>query len=141
VASTAGGLRIDEELLAAVRDTVGSGWWSAGPRVSEFEKEFSAYCGAGHALAVSSGTAALHLAILALGCGPGHEVVLPSLSFVAAANVVAVAGARPVFCDVVGGADLNLSPADLEAAIGRRQRPSSFCTTVVTPVRWRRSWR
>ena len=111
-------LRIDEELLAAVRDTVGSGWWSAGPRVSEFEKEFSAYCGAGHALAVSSGTAALHLAVLALGCGPGDEVVLPSLNFVAAANVVAVAGARPVFCDVVGGADLNLSPADLEAAIG-----------------------
>jgi dTDP-4-amino-4,6-dideoxygalactose transaminase len=111
-------LRIDEELLAAVRDTVGSGWWSAGPRVSEFEKEFSAYCGAGHALAVSSGTAALHLAILALGCGPGDEVVLPSLNFVAAANVVAVAGARPVFCDVAGGADLNLSPADLEAAIG-----------------------
>jgi len=111
-------LRIDEELLAAVRDTVGSGWWSAGPRVSEFEKEFSAYCGAGHALAVSSGTAALHLAVLALGCGPGDEVILPSLNFVAAANVVAVAGARPVFCDVAGGEDLNLSPTDLEAAIG-----------------------
>ena len=111
-------LRVDEELLAAVRDTVGSGWWSAGPRVSEFEREFAAYCGSRHAVAVSSGTAALHLAILALGCGPGDEVVLPSLNFVAAANVVAIAGARPVFCDVVGGADLNLSPADLEAAIG-----------------------
>jgi dTDP-4-amino-4,6-dideoxygalactose transaminase len=110
-------VRVDEELLAAVRDTVGSGWWSAGPRVAEFEMQFSGYCGAGHALAVSSGTAALHLAVLALGCGPGDEVVLPSLNFVAAANAVTVTGARPVFCDVVGDADLNLSPADLEAAI------------------------
>jgi len=111
-------LRIDEELLAAVSQTVGSGWWSAGPRVAEFEMQFAAYCGAGHAVAVSSGTAALHLAVLALGCGPGEEVVLPSLNFVAAANAVAVTGATPVFSDVVGGADLNLSPADLEAAIG-----------------------
>jgi dTDP-4-amino-4,6-dideoxygalactose transaminase len=111
-------VRVDEELLAAVRDTVGSGWWSAGPRVAEFEMQFSAYCGTRHALAVSNGTAALHLAVLALGCGPGDEVVLPSLNFVAAANVVTVTGARPVFCDVVGDADLNLSPADLEKAIG-----------------------
>src|SRR5437667_3004786 len=111
-------VRVDEELLAAVRDTVASGWWSTGPRVAEFERQFSAYCGAAHALAVSSGTAALHLAVLALGCGPGDEVVLPSLNFVAAANAVAVTGATPVFCDAVGGADLNLSPADLEAAIG-----------------------
>jgi len=111
-------LRVDEELLAAVTKTVGSGWWSAGPRVAEFEVQFAAYCGAGHAVAVSSGTAALHLAVLALGCGPGDEVVLPSLNFVAAANAVAVTGATPVFCDVVGGTDLNLSPDDLEAAIG-----------------------
>src|SRR5436190_4974217 len=105
-------------LLAAVRDTVASGWWSTGPRVAEFERQFSDYFGADQALAVSSGTAALHLAVLALGCGPGDEVVLPSLNFVAAANAVAVTGARPIFCDVGGGADLNLSPVDLDAAIG-----------------------
>jgi dTDP-4-amino-4,6-dideoxygalactose transaminase len=98
---------------------VASGWWSAGPRVAEFELQFSEYCGAGgEAIAVSNGTAALHLAVLALGCGPGDEVVLPSLNFVAAANAVAVAGAKPVFCDIAGGVDLNLSPTDLEAAIG-----------------------
>jgi dTDP-4-amino-4,6-dideoxygalactose transaminase len=98
---------------------VASGWWSAGPRVAEFERQFSEYCGAGgEAIAVSNGTAALHLAVLALGCGPGDEVVLPSLNFVAAANAVAVAGAKPVFCDIAGGVDLNLSPTDLEAAIG-----------------------
>lgn len=115
-------VRVDGELLAAVHDTVASGWWSAGPRVAEFEMRFSAYCHVDHALAVSSGTAALHLAVLALGCGPGDEVVLPSLNFVAAANTVAMTGAKPVFCDVRGGADLNLSPVDLEAAIGPATR-------------------
>jgi dTDP-4-amino-4,6-dideoxygalactose transaminase len=111
-------VRVDDELLAAVRDTVASGWWSAGPRVAEFERQFSDYCEADQAVAVSSGTAALHLAVLALDCGPGDEVVLPSLNFVAAANAVAVTGARPAFCDVGGGPDLNLSPVDLEATIG-----------------------
>lgn len=89
-----------------------------GPRVAEFEERFAQFCGAGRALAVSNGTAALHLAVLALGCGDGDEVVLPSLNFVAAANAISVTGATPVFCDIVGDADLNLSPEDLEAAIG-----------------------
>jgi len=110
-------VRVDEELLGAVHDTVASGWWSTGPRVAELERQFSEYFDAEQAVAVSSGTAALHLAVVALGCGPGDEVVLPSLNFVAAANAVAVTGARPVFCDVGAGADLNLSPADLDAAI------------------------
>ena len=70
-----------------------------------------------HALAVANGTAALHLALLAAGCGPGDEVILPSLNFVAAANVVGHTGATPVFCDVVGVDDLNLDPVDLEAAV------------------------
>src|SRR5438046_7674925 len=115
-------VRVDGELLAAVHDTVASGWWSAGPRVAEFEERFSAYCDVDHALAVSSGTAALHLAILALGCGPGDEVVLPSLNFVAAANAVAVTGARPVFCDIAGADDLNLDPTDVAAAITPRTK-------------------
>jgi dTDP-4-amino-4,6-dideoxygalactose transaminase len=88
-----------------------------GPRVAAFEEAFAAYTGAQWAYAVANGTAALHLALLALGCGPGDEVVLPSLTFVAAANTVGHVGATPVFCDVTGPGDLNLSPADLEAAI------------------------
>jgi len=75
-----------------------------------------------HAFAVANGTAALHLALLAAGCAPGDEVVLPSLNFVAAANAIAHTGAAPVFCDVLGPDDLNLDPADLEAAVGPRTK-------------------
>jgi dTDP-4-amino-4,6-dideoxygalactose transaminase len=108
----------DEELLAAVREAVASGWWSMGPRVVEFEERFAELCGTRHALAVANGTAALHIALLAAGSGPGDEVVLPSLNFVAAANVIAHTGATPVFCDVRGPRDLNLDPEDVEAALG-----------------------
>ena len=103
-------VRVDEALVAAADDVVRSGWWSMGPQVSEFEREFAEFTGVEHALAVANGTAALHLALLAVGCGPGDEVVLPSLNFVAAANTVIHAGARPVFCDIVGDGDLNLDP-------------------------------
>ena len=108
----------DDELLSAVQEAVASGWWSMGPRVAEFEASFGELCGTRHAFAVANGTAALHLALLACECGPGDEVVLPSLNFVAAANVVAHSGARPVFCDIRGERDLNLDPDDLEAAVG-----------------------
>lgn len=111
-------LLVDEELLDAVRDATSSGWWSMGPRVEAFEHAFASYLGCRRAFAVSSGTAALHLALLATTCGRGDEVVLPSLNFVAAANVVTHTGARPVFCDIRGEADLNLDPHDVEAAIG-----------------------
>jgi dTDP-4-amino-4,6-dideoxygalactose transaminase len=113
---------VDDELRRAVDDVVGSGWWSMGPRVEEFEREFAAFVGVKHALAVANGTAALHLALLAAGCGPGDEVVLPSLNFVAAANSIAHTGATPVFCDIVGAEDLNLDPSDLEAAVGPRTK-------------------
>ncbi len=99
-----------------------SGWWSMGPRVAAFEDAFADFCGASHAIAVSSGTAALQLALLAAGCGPGDEVVLPSLNFVAAANVVTHTGATPIFCDIGGPHDLNLDPGDLEAALGPATR-------------------
>ncbi len=92
-----------------------------GPRVGELETSFSEYVDAPHALAVSNGTAALHLALLAIGCGPGDEVVLPSLNFVAAANVVAHVGATPVFCDVPG-ARTSTSTRDLAAAISPRTK-------------------
>jgi dTDP-4-amino-4,6-dideoxygalactose transaminase len=113
---------VDDELLEAARETLASGWWSMGPRVADLEARFSSVVGAPHALAVANGTAALHLALLALECGPGDEVVLPSLNFVAAANAVTRVGATPVFCDVTGEDDLNLDPADLAQALGPRTR-------------------
>jgi dTDP-4-amino-4,6-dideoxygalactose transaminase len=115
-------LVVDAELIEAARETLASGWWSMGPRVGELEDAFAAFTGAKHALTVSNGTAALHLALLALGCGPGDEVVVPSLNFVAAANTVVRVGATPVFCDVLGAHDLNLDPDDLAAAIGPRTK-------------------
>jgi dTDP-4-amino-4,6-dideoxygalactose transaminase len=115
-------LAVDEEILGAVGEAVGSGWWSTGPRVAAFEEAFARFLGARHAVAVSSGTAALHLSVIACGCGPGDEVILPSLNFAAAANVVRHAGATPVFCDVIGEDDPNLDPRDLEAAVGARSK-------------------
>lgn len=110
-------VEIDDEILEAVAAAVRSGWWSMGPRVAEFEQAFADFCGAAHALAVSNGTAALQLALLAVGCGPGDEVILPSLNFVAAANAVTSTGAVPVFCDVSGPDDLNMDPDDVAAAV------------------------
>lgn len=108
---------VDDALLDVVRDAVASGWWSMGPRVAEFEREFAELTGTAHAFAVANGTAALELSLRAIGCGPGDEVILPSLNFVAAANAISHTGARPVFCDVLGERDLNLAPADVEAAL------------------------
>jgi dTDP-4-amino-4,6-dideoxygalactose transaminase len=108
---------VDDELVEAARAAVGSGWWSMGPRVTEFEGAFAEFTGAGHAIAVANGTAALHLAVLAVDCGPGDEVILPSLNFVAAANAIRHTGAIPVFCDIVDETDLNMDPGDVEALI------------------------
>jgi dTDP-4-amino-4,6-dideoxygalactose transaminase len=115
-------LAVDDEILAAATGALASGWWSTGPRVAEFEHAFARFLGSDHAVAVSSGTAALHLAAAACGCGPGDEVVMPALNFVAAASVVRHLGATPVFCDVAGEHDPNLDPADLEAAVGPRTK-------------------
>jgi dTDP-4-amino-4,6-dideoxygalactose transaminase len=115
-------IAVDDELLDAVVETVRSGWWSMGPRVEEFEREFAEFCSAPHAVAVANGTAALHLGLLAVGCGPGDEVIVPSLNFVAAANAIVHTGAEPVFCDIVGPDELNLDPADVEAAVSPRTK-------------------
>jgi dTDP-4-amino-4,6-dideoxygalactose transaminase len=108
---------VDDELVEAAREAVSSGWWSMGPRVSTFEDAFAEFTGAKHAIAVANGTAALHLALLAVECGPGDEVILPSLNFVAAANAIRHTGATPVFCDVLGDGDVNLDPEDVEALV------------------------
>jgi dTDP-4-amino-4,6-dideoxygalactose transaminase len=113
---------VDAEVERAAAEVVRSGWWSMGPRVAEFEQTFAGLLSARHAFAVANGTAALHLALLAIECGPGDEVVVPSLNFVAAANTITHTGATPVFCDVIGPDDLTADPRDIEAAVGPRTR-------------------
>jgi perosamine synthetase len=100
---------LGNEEAEAAAEAVASGWIAQGPRVQEFEEAFAAAIGARHAVAVSSCTAALHLALIAYEIGPGDEVVVPSLSFIATANAVRYVGARPVFADV-DLATQNLTP-------------------------------
>ncbi len=89
----------DEEWLA-VKEPLTTGWMTQGPKVAQFEKEFAAIHGVEHALAVTSCTTGLHLALAALGVGPGDEVIVPSFTWIATANVVLYCGATPVFVDV-----------------------------------------
>jgi dTDP-4-amino-4,6-dideoxygalactose transaminase len=91
---------LGEEEAEAAAAAVASGWIAQGPRVAEFEEAFAAAIGSSHAVAVSSCTTALHLALIVAGIGPGDEVVVPSLSFIATTNAVRYVGARPVFADV-----------------------------------------
>lgn len=111
----------DEETKQAVLAVLNSGRIAQGPLVREFEKEFAAYIGVSEAIAVSSGTAALMLALLAHGIGPGDEVITSPFSFVATANAILFTGARPVFVDV-RESDANLDPRLIEAAITPRTR-------------------
>jgi perosamine synthetase len=112
---------IGEEEETAVLQTLRSGWLSQGPRVAEFEKEFAAFVGAKHAIALSSCTTALHLAFVAAGLGPGDEVLCPSLSFIATANSIRYVGATPVFVDI-DPLTFNIDPNLLEGAITPRTR-------------------
>lgn len=91
---------IGEEELTAVREPLLSGWLTQGPKVSEFENAFAHRHNANHALAVTSCTTGLHLALLALGVGPGDEVIVPAFTWVATANVVLYCGGTPIFCDI-----------------------------------------
>ena len=111
-------VEIAEEEIAAVADTYRSGWLSMGPRTEELEAQFAAYTGSGHAIAVTNGTASLHLICMAAGLGPGDEVVVPSLTFVATANAIRYAGATPAFADVVAPDRPWLSAEATEAALG-----------------------
>jgi dTDP-4-amino-4,6-dideoxygalactose transaminase len=110
-------VQVGDAVKAAAAEVVASGWWSMGPRVAAFEEAFASYVEARHAISVANGTAALHLALLAAGCGPGDEVIVPSLTFVAVANAISHTGARAVFCDIRSLDDLNLDPADVEACV------------------------
>ena len=112
---------VGEEEIEAVVATLRSGWLTTGPRVGEFETRMAALAETPHAVALSSATAALHLALEAMGVGPGDEVILPSLTFAACANVVVQLGARPVLADVCAD-DLCISPADVEHRLSSRTR-------------------
>lgn len=111
----------DEEEAKAIQEPLATGWVLQGPQVARFEERLAAYVGARFGVATSSGTAALHLALLALGIGPGDEVIVPAFTFVATANAVEHAGATAVFCDI-SLATYNLDPARLPALITRRTR-------------------
>jgi dTDP-4-amino-4,6-dideoxygalactose transaminase len=100
---------VGEEEIEAVAETIRSGWLTTGPNAAELERRFAEYAEAEHALAVASGTAALHLSLLAVGVEPGDEVITTPITWPATANVIVHAGARPVFADV-RESDLNIDP-------------------------------
>jgi dTDP-4-amino-4,6-dideoxygalactose transaminase len=112
---------LGESEIAEVVATLRSGWLSTGPRVARFERDFAAYTGAAHAVAVNSCTAALHLSLLASGVGPGDDVVTTPLTFCATANVIVHSGATPIFADVDPRTH-NLTPAAAVAASTERTR-------------------
>jgi perosamine synthetase len=105
---------IEVDAVAAV---LRSGSLAQGPETAAFEREFAAYCEVGHAIACSSGTSALHTALLSLGIGPGDEVVVPAFTFFATASSVAMTGARPVFADV-NEETYTLDPDSVELSLG-----------------------
>lgn len=115
-------LDFGEQEKEAVQRVLDSGWLAMGEITQRFEEEFAAFIGVRHAIAVTNGTASLHLACLALGIGPGDEVIVPSLTFVATANAILYAGAKPVFADITTHDNLNISIESIESQITPRTR-------------------
>jgi dTDP-4-amino-4,6-dideoxygalactose transaminase len=112
---------VGEEEIEAVAATLRSGWLTTGPRAAELERRFAEYVGARHAIALASGTAAMHLALAGLGVGPGDEVIVPPITWPATANVVVHTGATPVFVDVLES-DLNIDPEAVRRAVTPRTK-------------------
>ena len=126
---------VGAEEAAAVAEVLESGLLTMGPKVAEFEAELARASERPHAVAVSSGTSALHLAVLALGIGEGDEVLVPAYTFPATANVVALAGARPVLVDV-DPETMNLDPARVETAVTKRTRAVMAVHLFGRPLDW-----
>jgi dTDP-4-amino-4,6-dideoxygalactose transaminase len=112
---------VGEEEIAAVAAALRSGWLTTGPRAAELERRTSDYLGAQHVIAVASGTAAMHLALLTLGVGPGDEVITSPITWPATANVIVHTGAKPVFADVRDH-DLNIDPECVRALVGKQTK-------------------
>jgi dTDP-4-amino-4,6-dideoxygalactose transaminase len=112
---------VGEEEIAAVAETIRSGWLTTGPKAAELEQRAAEALEAAHVLAVASGTAALHLALLAIGVGPGDEVITTSITWPATVNVIVHCGAVPVFADV-RESDLNIDPERVRELVGPRTK-------------------
>jgi dTDP-4-amino-4,6-dideoxygalactose transaminase len=125
--------RLGEPLNKAIKDAVESGQWILGPQVAQFEKDIAAWAGVRHAIACANGTDALLLVLRAWGVGPGDAVFVPAFTFAATAEVAALAGAAPVFVDVVADT-FNMDPASLEIAIALVKREGKLKAKVVMPV-------
>src|SRR5438477_8063315 len=110
-------LQLQPQDLEAVAETLRSGWLTLGPRTAAFEEAFAELVGSRHAIAVSSCTAALHLAYLAAGVGPGDEVIVPSYTMVATASAVLYTGATPVFADIVSTSEPLIDLDHVEALV------------------------
>jgi dTDP-4-amino-4,6-dideoxygalactose transaminase len=115
-------ISMSEHDVQSVLDCLESGWLTMGPRTQEFERALADYVGTPNAITVSSGTAALHLALLAAGIGPGDEVIVPAFTFVASASAARYTGAEPVLCDVTSPKRFNIDPQDVARRITPRTR-------------------
>jgi len=125
--------RLGEPLARAIQAAVEGGQWILGPQVAEFEKALAGWAGVKHAVACANGTDALLMILRAWGVGPGDAVFVPAFTFAASAEVVALAGATPVFADVLPDT-FNLDPASLEAAIALVKGQGKLVPKVVMPV-------
>jgi len=112
---------VGDDEIAAVADAIRSGWLTTGPRAAELERRMAEFLEAEHVLALASGTAALHLSLVALGVGPGDEVITTPITWPATANVVVHTGATPVFVDVRDD-DLNIDPERVAEAVTERTK-------------------
>lgn len=112
---------IGEEEIEAVAEVLRSGWLGLGPKTEQFEQQFASYAGSRFAVALNSGTAALHLALEILGIGPGDEVIVPSITFISTVHAVSYVGATPVFADI-DPATMNLTAEEIERKITNRTK-------------------
>src|ERR1700736_4385930 len=126
---------IDERDIAAVVEVLRSGQLSLGPKVQAFERALAEYIGVEHAIATSSGTAALHIIVRALGIGPGDEILVPSFTFAATVNVLLYEGATPVFVDIEDET-FNMDPDDVRRKITARTKGIMVVDAFGHPAEW-----